>query len=81
MPDIRLSDCYHIVSEQEEIVDIPGSDQEIRAKMAEAQEFLKALESGNLHIGQPLEGRTEAKIADLRRQIAMYQSILDKRRA
>jgi len=56
-------------------------DEDINAKLAEAQEFLKALEGGNLHIGTPHEGRTEAKIYDLKRQIAMYQSILDKRHA
>jgi hypothetical protein len=60
-------------------VDDPGSDEDIKAKMAEANEFLKALESGNLHIGAPFEGRTEARIFDLKRKIAMWQSILDKR--
>jgi len=40
--------------------------------------MLHALQSGHLHIGGPFDGRTEAKIADLRRQIAQYQSILDK---
>jgi hypothetical protein len=54
---------------------------DIRAKLDEAQEMLDVLQSGNLHIGRPFEGRTEAKIADLRRQIAEYQSILDKRDA
>jgi hypothetical protein len=53
---------------------------DIEAKLAEAREFLAALQSGNLHIGAPSEGRTEAKIADLQRQIAEYQAILDKRR-
>lgn len=57
----------------------PDSDESIKAKIAEAQSFLEALESGNLHVGVPVEGRTEAKIHDLKRQIAMYQSILDKR--
>jgi hypothetical protein len=62
-------------------VDDPGGDEDIKAKMAEANEFLKALESGNLHIGAPFEGRTDAKIYDLKRQVAMWQSILDKRDA
>jgi hypothetical protein len=53
----------------------------IKAKVAELQEMLGALQSGHLHIGEPFEGRTEAKIADLRRQIAQYQSILDKQQA
>ena len=54
---------------------------EIRAKLAEAQEMLEALQSGKLHIGRPFEGRTEAKMFDLRRKIAEYQSILDKNNA
>ena len=47
-------------------MDDPGSDQDIRAKMADAQGFLEALEGGNAHIGTPFEGRTEAKILALR---------------
>jgi len=57
------------------------SYEEIQAKLEEAQDFLRALESGNLHIGAPHEGRTEAKMHDLKRQIAMYESILEKRDA
>jgi hypothetical protein len=56
-----------------------SNDEDIEAKIAEAQEFLEALESGDLHIGALFEGRTDAKMHDLRRQIAMYQSILAKR--
>ncbi len=52
-----------------------GKD-EISARLAEAQEMLESLQTGNLHIGAPFEGRTEAKMYDLRRQIAEYQSIL-----
>ena len=52
---------------------------EIRAKIADANEFLRALESANLYIGVPLENCTEAKIFDLKRQISMWQSILDRR--
>jgi hypothetical protein len=63
------------------IVDDLGSDHDIRAKMADAQGFLEALAGGNVHIGTPFEGRTEAKIHDLRRQIAVYQSIIDERHA
>jgi hypothetical protein len=55
-----------------------SDDDDIRAKLADAQAMLEALESGNLHIGRPFEGRTEAKMYDLRRKIAEYQSILDK---
>jgi hypothetical protein len=63
------------------IVDDPGSEHFIRAKMADAQGFLEALEGGNVHIGTPFGARTEAKIQELRRQIAMYQSLLDERHA
>ncbi len=62
-------------------MDDPGSDHDIRTKMADAQGFLEALEGGNSHIGTPFEGRTEAKIQELRRQIAMYQSVIAERQA
>jgi hypothetical protein len=39
------------------------------------------MESGRVHLGAPFEGRTEAKIFDLRLQAAEWQSILDKRNA
>lgn len=61
------------------IMDDPGSDHDIRTKMADAQGFLEALEGGNSHIGTPFEGRTEAKIQELRRQIARYQLVIDQR--
>ena len=60
---------------------ISDTDDDIKAKLAEAEEFLEGLRSGKLHIGRPFEGRTEAKMADLQRQIAMYRSILDRRHA
>lgn len=59
----------------------PDSDEAIKAKIAEAQDFLEGLEGGTLHIGAPYERRTEARIYDLKLKIAMYQSILDKRNA
>ena len=59
----------------------PLSDEDIKARLAEDEDFLTALQSGNIHIGHPSEGPTEAKIADLRRQIAIWQSLLVKRRA
>lgn len=59
----------------------PDSDDALKAKISETEELLAALESGHVHIGNPFEGRTEAKIYDLKRQIKMYQFILDKRRA
>ena len=54
---------------------------QIRETVALLQEMLRDLEGGHLHLGQPFDERTEAKITDLRRQIAQYQSILDKQRA
>lgn len=59
----------------------PLSDEDIKARLAEDEDFLTALQSGKLHIGHPPGGRTEAKIADLQRQIAIWQSLLVKRRA
>lgn len=50
----------------------------IRARMAENQNFLKALKSGHLHIGAPFEGRTEARIYDLERKIADDKAIIEK---
>lgn len=50
----------------------------VEAKLVEAKRFLEALESGKVHIGAPFEGRTEAKVYDLRRQIAECEAILDK---
>jgi hypothetical protein len=52
--------------------------EDTKEKLAEAQDFLKALEGGNLHIGAPFEERTEAKAQDLRRQITMYRAIIEK---
>ena len=49
------------------------------AKLKEAQDFLAGLESGHLQIGHPSEGRTEAKIADLKREIAMYERLIEKK--
>jgi hypothetical protein len=60
-------------------MDDRGSDEYIKAQIDETIEFLSGLESGKLHIGLPAENRTEAKIADLKRQIVMWQSVLDRR--
>lgn len=49
-----------------------------RAKM---QEMLKALETGNVHVGNPWEGRTEAKIADLRRKISNLDQLIETENA
>ena len=51
---------------------------QIRETVARLQQMLHDLEGDHPHLGQPFDGRTEAKITDLRRQIAQYQSILDK---
>jgi hypothetical protein len=54
---------------------------QIRAELAQDQEFLEGLQSGKLHYGHPSDGRTEAKIFDLRRKIAEHQAILDRHHA
>jgi hypothetical protein len=54
---------------------------DVEAKLSEAKAHLEGLESGHLHIGGPFENRTEAQIFSLRRQIAEYQAIIDKRNA
>jgi len=54
------------------------SDKEIEAKLADAQQMLEALRSGDLHIGAPFESRMEVKISDLQRKIAEYQAILNR---
>jgi hypothetical protein len=59
----------------------PLSDEDIKARLAEDEDFLTALQNGNLDIGHPSEGRTEAKMAELQRQIAFWQFLLVKRRA
>jgi uncharacterized coiled-coil protein SlyX len=51
---------------------------EIEAKLAEALDHLETLESGDVHLGGLFSGRTEAKILDLKRQIAEHQSVLDE---
>lgn len=51
---------------------------DIQAKLAESQEMLEGLLSGNLYLGSPYEGRTEAKIAHLRRDIARYELLLKR---
>jgi len=56
-------------------------ENDIRTKLAESEAFLEGLLSGKLQIGPPSEGRTEAKIADLRRKIADYKSVLDRQHA
>jgi hypothetical protein len=53
---------------------------EIETEMASAQAMLDAIEGGQRHIGHPSESRTEAKMHDLRRKIAVYQAVLDKRK-
>ncbi len=63
------------------IDDAPDSDDAIKAKMDENDDFIRTLESGNVHLGAPFEGRAEAKIHDLKRQNAIWQLILDKRHA
>ncbi len=49
-----------------------------RAKM---QEELEALEAGNLYIGNPWEGRAEAKMAELRRKINNLEQLIERENA
>jgi hypothetical protein len=55
------------------------ADEALEKKIAENDGFIAVLESGSLHLGQPFEGRNEAKVFDLKRQNAMYRSMLDRR--
>jgi hypothetical protein len=57
-----------------------ATDEELRAELDGAKKFLDALMSG-APLGNPFEGREEAKKAELRRTIAAIQSELDKRNA
>jgi hypothetical protein len=57
----------------------PLSDEAIKARVTETKKILAALENGSSHIGLPFEGRSKATMADLRRQIIMYESILERR--
>jgi hypothetical protein len=45
-----------------------SDDENIEAQLAELRSHLEGLESGQLHIGNPHEGRTEAQMYDLRRK-------------
>ena len=49
----------------------------LKAKQAEMKDMLDALETGKIHIGNPWEGRTEAKIGDLQRKISDYQLLIE----
>ena len=59
----------------------PDSDEALKMSIAYAKKQLGALESGDLTPGLPFEGRTEARIYDLKRKIAMWRSIMDQRDA
>ena len=59
----------------------PDSDEALKTSIAGAEEQLGALESNDLTLGLPFEGRTEARIYDLKRKIAMWRSIMDQRAA
>jgi hypothetical protein len=52
--------------------------EDLRAKRLEMSEMLEALEGGHLHIGNPWEGRTEARMHDLRRKIAECDALIEK---
>ncbi len=50
----------------------------LKTEQGEMKDMLEALETGRIHIGNPWEGRTEAKIGDLRRKISDYQLLIEK---
>jgi hypothetical protein len=56
-------------------------ENDIRSRLTEAEAFLEDLQSGRVHIGPLSGGGTEARIANLRRKIAEYKSILDRQHA
>jgi hypothetical protein len=56
---------------------LANDDENIEAQLAELRSHLEGLESGQLYIGNPHEGRTEAQMYDLRRKIAELEAILD----
>lgn len=51
------------------------------AERAEMQKMLEALQSGSVHIGNPWENRTEAKIADLRHKISNLDQLIETENA
>ena len=57
---------------------LASDDENIEAQLAELRSHLEGLKSGQLHIGNPHEGRTEAQMYDLRRKIAELEAIRDK---
>jgi len=50
----------------------------LRAKRIELQDELAGYETGRLYIGNRSEGRTDAKMHDLRRKIAEYDLLIEK---
>jgi hypothetical protein len=46
--------------------------------LAAMKDMLEALETGKINIGNPWEGRTEAKIYDLRRKTAEHDLLIEK---
>lgn len=50
----------------------------LRADQLEMKDMPEAFETGKIHSGNPWEGRTEAKMHDLRRKIAEHQLLIEK---
>ena len=50
----------------------------LRAKRTELQDELAGYETGRLYIGNRWEGRTDAKMHDLRRKIAEHDLLIEK---
>jgi hypothetical protein len=51
---------------------------QIESQLEDAKSMLAALESGEVTIGGPFDGRQEAKKFHLRRQIAEWKAQLDR---
>ena len=52
--------------------------EDLRLKRRELQDELAGFEAGRLYIGNRWEGRTDAKMHDLRRKIAEYDMLIEK---
>jgi hypothetical protein len=48
---------------------------------AEMQQMLDDLEAGRLHLGNPWEGRDDAKTAELRRKIKNLDQLIERENA
>jgi hypothetical protein len=56
----------------------PSLRRQIEGQLEEAKSMLAALQSGEVTIAGPFDGRQEAKKFHLRRQIGEWQALLDR---